>query len=411
MSFCTRSTSIRFDACLVVGAALFLASPAAAQTQEQLESIYLSAEANETLNSTLELSADHPEPEWSRLDVAIGGEGVRCIASTYDEGDVDATRRTLDLAKEIAEDVLASTGAIGLLHQQGGIAGMELDVLPNDPGAPPMPSQRLPLIAVLEGYDGDGVYGELGVVYLYDQAQLQQRLGELSGAATLGSHTIWLGSVLWAGSTTYDALSLYGTSNRYEGGISANGSVTIGGEENCMLDPLTYAGAYEEVGSGCVVGEVVETQPRQAPAPPHAASWYQAAAQQQGQAFTGDVTITAGAQSLLANGSPVSGIVYATGRIDVTGAVSGSLTLVSEAGVTLGSGVEHLTAAADQMLAMVVGTGSIEIACSDGVLTGELYAAQGGFELVGSNNLILGRVVADTVLVTGGANLVSDGTY
>lgn len=417
MSFQKRSWFSRPGVLLGEGLVFVLLSGAArAQTTERVESLLMSPESNSALNSAVALSGDHPEPEWNRVAVTVGGYELRSLTPNFDAGDATALRQSLDLTKVLVPDLLrSSNGAFAELFAEGQVYAIELDVFPDDPAAMPAAGQRLPVIGVLQGLDPNGHFANLGQVYLYDEALYHARVSQLMVARMnmpLEEHTIWLDSVVWAGSTSIESILLWGVSNRIEGGLSANGSVCLGGQSNVVLDPVEFAGAYVQTGQNHQIDSLASVPLRPVPTAPHAGAWYRERAIEANQLFTGAVTITADAnQAPLANGLPVTGVVYATGPIDVSGPVRGQLTLVSEAAIGIGAGVAELTGAVDEMLALLVGGGSITISASAASLTGSLIAPVGDVSIAGSGNLIVGQVVADTVSMTGGWNVVSDGTY
>ncbi len=421
MSFQLRPRFVRSGPPVLGGIALLLlAAATGAQSVEEVEEVEqlpLSAAPNAALNAVVLLSGDHPEPEWNRIDIVVAGHALRCLIPNYAQGEVAATRRILELAKVLVPDtVLASTGPIGTSYSLGEIYGIEFDIFPQDPAVKPVQGERLPLLGLLRGLNPQGVVANLGNVYLYDETLFEQRLADLAAgqqaSVPLDERMLWLDSVVWANATNIEALNLSGISNRIEGGLSSNGSIRVGGESHVFLDPVLYSGSYVQVGPLHQVGPLAAVPVRPAPEAPHGSAWYRGLAEDADQDFTGSVTITAGLNQMpLANGQPVSGVVYATGPIVVSGAVRGTLTLVSETRVEFGVGASELTAAVDEVLALVVGNGSIHVATCAGSLTGSLLARGGSVAIVGSSSLILGQVVADTVSVTGGGNLLSDGTH
>ena len=104
-------------------------------------------------------------------------------------------------------------------------------------------------------------------------------------------------------------------------------------------------------------------------------------------------------------------MVYATGDITIdSSGLSGEVTLIAQGAIDFAGSSCLLTPAQDDLLMWSTSTTATDAISLDGsgcVLTGAVYAPHVEFRVGGSSNTLTGRVLADTVKITGANGIES----
>ncbi len=397
-------------------AALFLLSATAPSGEE----ILLLGQSRAARLQEVVVSNAGPEGEWDRGTMGMAGTNLVVITPNDEVTSPARTREILSLAKLIFEDtVMVSTGQIGAWYGNGMLAGVELDYFGSaDPTSRPQPGEYLGTVGRLQCLDEIGDPIDLGWVYCYDAAQLAAREAALDAGGGLDK-LVFHGPVLQSSGTGTQSMFLLTSNTSVQGEVQTNGAFKLIGSDVVAPERIRSMGGSTVRGSGHSLGElVVETQAFTLPAPSGSAGHYQGLATANGTFFNQDVVIRQGAHGPETDqGILLSGVVYSTGDIVVeSGALSASLTLISEGNVELGGSKNSLGAAVDGLLAWAIDDGDPEtennvvITGTANTLVGRMFAPGGRFALLGDDAVITGNVIADTILVTGDGHSIGDGT-
>ena len=382
------------------------------------ETLPLPPTTNEELNAQA-VEASNTDSDWNCLDIAIGNRALRAITPNYDHDNPVAIAAILHLTQSLVPaTVLASTGQIRAWHEDGTLAAIEFHLFENDPGGKPTEEECLPLLGSITGYDPEGVPGEIGIIYLFTQAQYDARIAQLAGmmgGVPPAQYTVWLGAVLHSASTKRLSMTLSGIANVIDGALRSNGDLWLACWGYVAPDTHYYATNSNVSGGGNVFGPLVKAAGYDPDPLARDAGAYLAAAQAAGTYFTGDVSIVAdptGAPQTSA-GQPLSGVVYATRDITVGSGVVGALTLVAEGVVSFPGNDAVLDAAVDETLAISLGAsqnGGVVLSGSGSRLSGSLHAPSAAITLSGGGNHWNGRAAGATIRLSGTGNVLGDGT-
>ena len=193
------------------------------------------------------------------------------------------------------------------------------------------------------------------------------------------------------------------------------------GNDHVLKNRVRYEGSATINGTGHDIPDHQSTTTSAGLPPlPSPVADYLAAAQQNGTAFTGDVNIVGGGPTGLQTdtGTAISGVVHSTGRIYVEGnGLSGTITLVSDLGVSISGDDNSFTAAMDDVLAISVGGAVPNDRLDNNILldgrlsdlTGSLWAPGGIVEVVTTANALTGKAVGLKIRLAGSENVFSNG--
>ena len=387
--------------------------------QAQDEVYVLSPDVNTERNEHESLSTG-PASDWNHFDMGVPEIGLRSIMPNYDRDDPLNIELMNRFNKHlIPETVLASSGQIAAWHADDTLFAIEFDVLTNDPYDPPAANEQLGVKGIIEGFDTNQQYGELGFMYCYDEELYDDRIAYLESQMGYApaQPTVWLGEMLQSGGSGFKAIRLSGLGNTIIGGLHSNGDLRIGGQSWYIPQALYRVGLLLiQPGAGHDLGPREVTTSRALPAPRHDAAWYQAQATANGTYFVGDLVVYNDGQGGLEsqNGVALSGVVYATGEILIEGSgLTGTVTFVAQGAIDFPGSDCLLTAAEDGLLLWSTSTAAAEAIALDGSgchLTGAVYAPGLEFRVGGSTNELKGRVRAKFVKITGSQNTFTDGT-
>ena len=364
-----------------------------------------------------------PIHNWNCMCIDVAALPVGILLPNDLSGDADRARELLTMVKGVYEEgLLPAGGQIGTWLANGDIAAIEVRW---SDGAntidPPALDDHLGTIGKVQNPEGE----ILADIYCYDATLLANREAELvlETGGPLLMYRIWLGPVFLSCGLGAHALKFSGTENTVIGDATTNGDLRVTGDDHVAEDRLRYGGSATVTGSGHSLPDMAQGASNLPLAPlPSSAAAYLALATANSTAFVGDVTIQAGGSTGLQTdtGTPLSGVVYATGRIYVEGnAVVGTITLVSELGISISGDENELTAAVDDVLAIVLG-GAVPVNRLDnnilvdgrlGAYEGSIWAPGGDVEIVATSSELTGCVVAENIRFAGYGNVFSDGSY
>lgn len=400
----TFETGIKSRTLFSLSAMLLLASAATANN----EVITLPPGVSQTVldaDTAASLVAGCPENDWNCLDVAIGGQDMQAIMPRYFQPDVlDSTPEMLELARVVAPILLASNGALGSGLADNSVFGVEMKLLNDDPNLPADAGDRLAITATLIASTGE----TLGTVYAFDEPQYGARLAALN---TTGQNMVWTSNLGHGDFQGAKSVWIAGDDNSVNGSLKANGAFRITGDNHCIDGNMTYATQLTIQFGSHALGPQVQ-QPAASLAPtPHTAAWYQSNAD---HSFTGDVSILDdGAGGMrLGDGTPISGLVYASGQISIEGNdIDSNATFVAGTGVEVIGNRVKLTPAIDQVFAYSLGTvaaDGISVSGSEGLLVGSMHAPNARIVINGSSNEVFGSMHANRIRVAGMGNSFSN---
>lgn len=358
---------------------------------------------------------------WNCLCVHIAEHSIPVILPVDLSGDAERTGDLLLMLEGIFEEgFLGATGTIGGWRDAGTLGGLELrwsDGLNTVPG-PSLGSHLEPV-----GEFQDSAQDTFGLLYCYDPAQMTARVAELEAetGGPLAMAKVWLGPTLLSSDSGSQAMKINGTENLVHGDVTTNGDFKVTGDDHTGENQIRYGGTSSIDGSGHDFPDTEQgTTGHTLPATPDTAANYQAQAVANGTSFVGDVTIKGGPNGLTtASGAPASGVVYATGRVYLEGNdLVGTITVVSELGISISGDSCSLTSAVDDVLLYVIGGAVPDERLDNNVLidgrlggtTGSIWAPGGLVEVVATSRELTGRIVAEKIRCAGYGNTITDGS-
>ena len=363
-----------------------------------------------------------PDVPWNCMCVDIAAENIDVILPNDVSGDAERARELLQMLKGVVSEGLLQTGGqIGTWRDDGTLAGVELRWSGgSNPFAEPAESVHLNTIGELR----DPLGQELGILYCYNGAQMSARTASIEAemGAPLTMHKVWLGQTLLSSDGGLHSLEIAGMENLIYGDMFSNGDFKVTGDGHSGTDQVRHLGTSNLAGDGHEFLDLAQvTSGVPLPGLPRSPASYAALATQAGNMFIGDLFLTSdGASGIITHdGTPVTPIVYATGRIYLEGnGMSGALTLVSERGIRISGAQKDLKPAIDDVLAIVIGGVVPEERLDNNILfegrmgsaEGSLWAPGGVIVVVGTDNNLTGRMVAEKIRIAGYGNTVSDGS-
>lgn len=385
-------------------------------TADQFITLTSSKARLEDLKNSHELESD-----WNCVCVDVAAQPITMIVPNDQSGDPDRLEEVLLMASDVFSDaVLGCGGTIGSWRDAGALAGVELRWSGGlNPASLPGASDHLGTIGRLQDDQGN----PLADLYCYDALLLPARIADIETemGGPLAVEEIWLGPALVAGETGAQACKVNGTENTVHGDVHSAGDFRVTGNDHVLVNQVRYEGTASITGTGHDIPDhQVTTNAVTLPPLPSPVGDYLLQAQLNGTWFPGDVTIIDGGPTGLKTdtGDSVSGVIYAVGRIYVEGnGLTGTITLVSERGVSISGDDNSFTAAMDGVLAIAIGgavpydrlDNNVQLDGRLSDLTGSLWAPGGMVEIVTTANALTGKAVGLKIRLAGSENVFSNG--
>ncbi len=406
-----------FAVSAVIGSSLLLSSVSVSNETQVLQVDWSAARIEEARFDSLSM----PIHIWNCICVEIAAHPVGVILPNDLSGDAQRTRELLLMLEGGYEEAfLGAGGQIGAWRDNGTLAGIEFGwpgALNPVPG--PAEGQHLGTVGRVENAAGE----MLAEIYCFDSDQMANRVAQLESITgnALIQEKVWLGPMLLSSSKGSHAMDISGTGNVIYGDVTTGGDFVVTGDGHNVEDQVQYGENESVSGSGHSIPDMtLDASTLALPAFPSLAVNYKAQALANGTSFVGDIKIEGGGTTGLrtSDGTPLSGVVYSTGRIYVAGnGLSGTVTLVSELGVLLSGNDNVLTAAVDDVLAITLGGAVAEERIDNNILVegrlcsfeGSLWAPTGAVEVVATGCRLTGRVVAYKIRYSGYENTLTDG--
>lgn len=396
-----RSGSLRARTLLAFGVMTAGTGTLSAQTTDV---IYLNG--NHDAVQSQYLGGGDLEGELNCDEVVFVRSGVRAISQNSTMADAGYSATIRHLSKTLFnEAVVWHGGNLNAALVSGQMYGVEFDwFFPN--GTQPPTVDRLAAEAEVYGTRPDGSTGLIAKVYAYDAAQyaLRKAVVESSVGHPLDSYRVWTEDVLTNPAYVFSPIRISGAGNDVYGYARSGKNFSVTGPTNALQHGLGYVGNLTlEPSSTAWFTDVIANAP--APSIPFSEADARALAQSAGTYYPGGLTITD-------IDPPADGLLFAEGAISVScNGLARSWTLVSATGRVKVVGDGNAIEAYHQDVIGLSYANKVIVGGDGNTLVGELLAPQGSFEVRGSINTLMGIFLGNGVLITGGDNVLSDGTH